>query len=152
MTNMPTVFLENFKKIQQMKSEPLIDPSEYISQDEYGGYKPISALFPTPLICRDPEVPKLPPGYTAANIFDIPLPSGSPQISNLDLDTNTGSNTGYVSDQTSFDDYVTDTFLPTAFNPINKTLHQPQTPQVRIFLWTLLSIQSEKIFFSKYRI
>ena len=125
MTNMPTVFLENFKKIQQMKSTPILDPNEYVSQDEYGGYKPISALFPSP---QEPEVAKLPPGYTAANIFDIPLPSRAPQIV-PDLE----SNTGYVSDQTSFDDYVTDTFLPTAFNPINKTLLQPEIPQVQFF-------------------
>ena len=98
LTNMPTVFLDNFKKIQKMRE---MSPAD--SFVDYGGYKPISALFPT-----QQTQSELPPGYTTSNIFDVP-PEWSKNENVFD------------------DDYVTDQFLPCQFDPISKA---PLLPQV----------------------
>jgi hypothetical protein len=91
---MPTVFLENYKKIQRFQEMSENDRDEYIQDNlgEYGGYKPISALFPK----KEP----LPPGYTMSNIFDVQSVSDSAPSSPTQKFVPT------------FDDYVSDNFLP----------------------------------------
>ena len=101
LTNMPTVFLENFKKIQKMQEiNSRLDTDNYIIDNfdkhfDYGGYKPISALMP------NQHFNHLPPGYTSSNIFADPPSFRQPTESKLD--------------EPLFDDYVTDSqFVPQA--------------------------------------
>jgi len=74
-TNMPTVFLENFKKIKQINDSETL-PYDYLpGLQTYDPYHRTSALFPNykesvPMITAPEQ--HLPPGYTRANIFDLP--------------------------------------------------------------------------------
>ena len=86
-TNMPTVFLENFKKIKEISNSETL-PYEYLRKSSeisskssincsaglqtYDPYHRTSALFPNYKESVPVSEEHLPPGYTRANIFDLP--------------------------------------------------------------------------------